>query len=71
MKKLSRQFQEVLENIPLEHMQITSDIISYARKNLNVQLNQNIYITLMDHINFCNPKTVTGNSTKECIALGD
>jgi beta-glucoside operon transcriptional antiterminator len=42
-EKLSRQFQEILENIPLEHMQITSDIISYARKNLNVQLNQNIY----------------------------
>ena len=51
-EKLSRQFQEILENIPLEHMQITSDIISYARKNLNVQLNQNIYVTLTDHISF-------------------
>ena len=45
-ENLSRQFQELLENIPLEHMQLTSDIISYAIKNLNVQLNQNIYITL-------------------------
>lgn len=44
-ENLSRQFQELLENIPLEHMQLTSDIISYAIKNLNVQLNQNIYIT--------------------------
>lgn len=51
-ENLSRQFQELLENIPLEHMQLTSDIISYAIKNLNVQLNQNIYITLTDHINF-------------------
>jgi len=42
-ENLSRQFQELLENIPLEHMQLTSDIISYAIKNLNVQLNQNIY----------------------------
>ena len=41
-ENLSRQFQELLENIPLEHMQLTSDIISYAIKNLNVQLNQNI-----------------------------
>ena len=32
-EKLSRQFQEILENIPLEHMQLTSDIITYARKN--------------------------------------
>ena len=51
-EKLSRQFQEILENIPLEHMQLTSDIITYAKKNLNVQLNQSIYITLTDHINF-------------------
>ena len=51
-ENLSRQFQELLENIPLEHMQLTSDIISYAIKNLNVQLNQNIYITLTDNINF-------------------
>ena len=47
-ENLSRQFQELLENIPLEHMQLTSDIISYAIKNLNVQLNQNIYITLTE-----------------------
>ena len=31
-ENLSRQFQELLENIPLEHMQLTSDIISYAIK---------------------------------------
>ena len=52
-EKLSRQFQELLENIPLEHMQLTSDIISYAIKNLNVQLNQNIYITVSYRIT-CN-----------------
>ena len=43
-EKLSRQFQEILENIPLEHMQLTSDIITYAKKNLNVQLNQGIQL---------------------------
>ena len=64
-EKLSRQFQEILENIPLEHMQITSDIISYARKNLNVQLNQNIYITLMDHI--CHCKSIIDRCVIFCI----
>ena len=49
---LSRQFQEILANIPLEHMQLTSEIISYAKESLNVQLNQSIYVTLTDHINF-------------------
>ncbi len=57
---LSRQFQELLENIPLEHMQLTSDIISYAKKSLNVQLNQNIYITLTDHINFAIQRQAQG-----------
>ena len=51
-EKLSRQFQEILENIPLEHMQLTSDIITYAKKNLNVQLNQSIYISLTVHFIF-------------------
>ena len=57
---LSRQFQELLENIPLEHMQLTSDIISYAKKSLNVQLNQNMYITLTDHINFAIQRQAQG-----------
>ena len=69
-EKLSRQFQEILENIPLEHMQITSDIISYARKNLNVQLNQNIYITLMDHINFAIERVSQGIEPQNALLYG-
>lgn len=70
-EKLSRQFQEILENIPLEHMQLTSDIITYAKKNLNVQLNQSIYITLTDHINFAIQRQVQGNPAEECTAVGN
>lgn len=51
-KMISKQFQEILENIPMEHMQLTADIISQAKKVLNVKLNQSIYVTLTDHINF-------------------
>ena len=66
-EKLSRQFQELLENIPLEHMQLTSDIISYAIKNLDVQLNQNIYITLTDHINFAIQRQSQGIQLKNAL----
>ena len=38
--------------MPLEHIKISDEIISYGKKVLNKPLNQNIYITLMDHINF-------------------
>lgn len=48
----AKQFQELLENMPLEHIQVSADIIAYARKNLNLKLSQTIYVTLTDHINF-------------------
>ena len=45
-------FKELLTNMPLEHIQVSSDIVEYAKRVLNKRLNQNIYITLTDHINF-------------------
>lgn len=45
-------FKELLINIPLEHIQISSEIVEYAKRVLNKKLNENIYITLTDHINF-------------------
>lgn len=49
---LSRQFQEMLSDMPLEHMQISSDIISYAKDECGMRLSQSIYVALTDHINF-------------------
>lgn len=45
-------FKELVENLPLEHIQVSNEIITYADKVLNRRLNPNIYITLTDHINF-------------------
>lgn len=45
-------FKELLTTMPLEHIQVSSDIVEYAKRVLNKKLNQNIYITLTDHINF-------------------
>ncbi len=45
-------FKELLAGLPLEYIQVSNDIISYARKELGVTLNQNVYITLTDHIGF-------------------
>ncbi len=38
--------------MPLEYMQISADIISYAKNECNMQLNQSIYVALTDHIYF-------------------
>ncbi len=45
-------FKDLLARLPLEHIQISDEIISYGKKVLNKPLNHNIYITLTDHINF-------------------
>lgn len=51
-KEASEKFKSLLENLPLEHLQVSNDIISFAKKQLDMELNRNIYITLTDHINF-------------------
>ena len=40
------QFKTLLSNLPLEHIQVSTEIINYAKEVLNKKLNQNIYITL-------------------------
>ena len=45
-------FKELLVNLPMEHVQISAEIISYAKEVLNRPINPNVYITLTDHINF-------------------
>ena len=64
---ISRQFQEILENIPLEHMQLTEEIISKAKEVLNVKLNQSIYVTLTDHINFAIQRQQEGVRLKNAL----
>ena len=64
---ISRQFQEILENIPLEHMQLTAEIISKAKDVLSVKLNQSIYVTLTDHINFAIQRQKEGVRLKNAL----
>lgn len=46
------QFQTLVESIPLEHLQLSTEIINYAKSVLNRKLNHNIFLTLTDHISF-------------------
>lgn len=46
------QFKELLASLPLEYIRLANDIISYAKDNLSIKLNQNVYLTLTDHISF-------------------
>lgn len=46
------QFKELLASLPLEYIRLANDIISFAKDNLGIKLNQNVYLTLTDHISF-------------------
>lgn len=48
----SDQFKKVLASLPIELFRLSSQIISYAREILEIELNQNIYLALTDHISF-------------------
>jgi beta-glucoside operon transcriptional antiterminator len=50
--KTSNKLASLLEEVPIEHIQTSTDIIELARQRLNKKINDNIYITLTDHISF-------------------
>ncbi|MCB2339619.1 BglG family transcription antiterminator LicT [Clostridium estertheticum] len=51
-KNISDKLMTLLADIPLEHVQASNEIISYAKYSLGKKLNDNIYISLTDHISF-------------------
>lgn len=51
-KTLAEQLKELLADMPLERVEISAEIIAYAKDQLKLKLNQSIYVTLTDHINF-------------------
>ena len=50
--KNTNKLQELLAEIPLEYVEVCTDIIDHAKEALGRRLNHNIYITLPDHISF-------------------
>ena len=46
------QFKELLASLPIEYIRLSTDIIAYARDSLEIKLNQNVYLTLTDHISY-------------------
>jgi beta-glucoside operon transcriptional antiterminator len=47
---ISSQFQELLADLPLEYLELSNQIIEYAREELSSPINESIYISLPDHL---------------------
>lgn len=50
-EKLS-QFEQLVKSIPLSSIRTSEKVIAYAKKELKRELNDNIYISLTDHLNY-------------------
>ncbi|MDE6261535.1 MAG: PRD domain-containing protein [Oscillospiraceae bacterium] len=51
-KAEQRKLRELCEQIPLEHLRLTQDLIEYIKSQISVPLNESLLITLADHISF-------------------
>lgn len=51
-KDMQNKFKTLITNMPIEYMEISERIITYAKMKLGKKLNESIYIHLTDHIHF-------------------
>ena len=69
-RTLTEQFKELLANMPLERVRISDEIISHAKDHLKLKLNQSIYVTLTDHINFAIERVSQGIEPQNALLYG-
>ena len=43
---------DLLASIPIEHIQVANEIVSFAKVSLGKKLSDNLFLTLTDHINY-------------------
>lgn len=51
-KSINDKLIELVNDISVENLEIAEEVIEYAEKKLDTKLNENIYLTLTDHISF-------------------
>jgi beta-glucoside operon transcriptional antiterminator len=59
-QKSNTNFQKLVDRVPVERIQITDEIIEYAKKSLQKELSENIYVSLTDHINMAIERAQNG-----------
>ena len=51
-KAEQRKLRELCQQIPIEHLRLTQDLISHIKTQISTPLNESLLITLADHISF-------------------
>lgn len=68
-KSVLGKLDALLAQVPSEYMEICQDIVTYANEQLGEELNENIYLTLIDHISFAVARHRNGLDFKNALAL--
>ncbi|MGG1449525.1 PRD domain-containing protein [Bacillus licheniformis] len=66
-KDVSERFKTLLDEIPIEFMEMSEEIISYAKLKLGKKLNDSIYVSLTDHIHFAVERNKKGLDIKNAL----
>lgn len=59
-EKENLRFQKLINEIPIEYVQTSEKIISYARERLDVEFDDHIYVALTDHLAFAIKRALAG-----------
>lgn len=52
LKDYGSKLNELIKDIPIEYLEITEEIVDFAKKEFNLTLKEFIYLSLTDHIHF-------------------
>jgi beta-glucoside operon transcriptional antiterminator len=66
-QQLSDKLKALLSEIPIEHMELSEEIINYAKLHLAKKLHDNIYVSLTDHISFALERHANGLPIKNAM----
>ena len=67
-KTEQRRLRELVEQIPLEHLALTEDLIAEIKSTIHQPLNESLLITLADHISFAIQRKARGIEFKNPLA---
>lgn len=57
-------FQQLIHEMPMEYIQISQEIITYAQRELNTKFDDHIYVALTDHLAFAIKRNQAGVDIK-------
>lgn len=65
--EVSSKFQVLVQDIPLEHMELGEEIIAEAKRRLGKKLNDMVYISLIDHVHTSIIRFLDGMTVKNVL----